>query len=284
MLPARHADDAAFEECLAGFEADVATAIRSYFAMAAINHLAAQDGDLLSALNEAADFWVLIQANNQLSLFMALGRVFDQDQKARSSLDRVVAAARKDRGAAFSAARLTNRKRRESPNADEWLTDFLKEIYVPSKADFRALRRWCDRYRNSFNSKYRPIRNEVYAHRSAVGPMVEKFFADARLVDLRRIIRFLQILGDALWSLYNNGSNPWKRRRFPYENLDRITSAKPRSGYISEQEIIGGATRRVSDKLYRMPRPHEMRKPARIASATSVAVARRPSTDPGRQK
>lgn len=251
MLPVKHPDDEAFEECLASFQADVATATRSYFAMAAINHLAGPDGDLLARLNEAPEFWNLVQTNNQTTLFITLGRIFDQGKDTRCSLDKLVAAAQRNGGAVFSAARLADRKRRGSANADEWLTGYLTSIYVPTVGDLRALRRSRDQYRKIFEATYRPIRTDVYAHGIATRAEVVELFANTRLLELRRIIRFLQRLGDGVWSLYWNGDHPLRRRRFPPVDLDRITSAIPRSGSLSDQEVICEATRRVMDQLRR---------------------------------
>ena len=244
-----HPDDAAFEERLAVFQADVAIAARSYFAMAAINHLAGQDSDLLARLNEAPDFWNLVQANNQTTLFSALGRIFDQDTIAIYTIDRLVMAAQKDGGAMFSADRIADRKRRDSTNAREWLPKYMMEVYVPTVDDLRALRRLVDKYRKIFNATYRPIRNQVMAHGSATRAEAEALFARTRHPELRRILRFLQRLSDGVWSLYWNGQHPLRRRPFPPMGLERITSATPRSGFLSDQEVIGQATRRVMEQL-----------------------------------
>lgn len=251
MMPSTPPDDAAFEECLAGFQADVAIAARCFYAVAAINHLAGHDAGLLVKLNEAPDFWNLVQAANQATLFIALGRIFDQGSDARHSLDKLVAAAQKGGGALFSAQRLSDRKRRSSDSADIWLPAYLKEIYVPVGSDFRALRTVRDRYRKTFEAAYRPIRLQVYAHPIASKSQAVQLFSATRVSELQRIIRFLQRLGDGLWGLYWNGRNPMTRQQFPPMHMERLAAGAPHGGSNSDQQIIVDATRRVMEQLGR---------------------------------
>jgi hypothetical protein len=251
MLPSTHPDDAAFEECLAGFQTDVATAVRCFYAMAAVNHLAGRDAGLLATLNEASDFWNLVQAANQTTLFIGLGRIFDQGPDARHSLDKLVAAAQKGGGALFTSQRLADRKRRTSDSADSWLPTYLKSIYVPAANDFRALRTVRDRYRKIFGAAYRPIRLQVYAHPIASKSEAVQLFSATRVSELQRIIRFLQRLGDGLWALYWNGHNPMKRQHFPPMHLEHLAAGAPCGASSSDQQTIVAATRRVMEQLSR---------------------------------
>jgi hypothetical protein len=243
------ADETEFEDQLSAFEADVATVTRCFFSMAAINHLASQDTLVLDRLNEAPDFWNLVQAANQTALFIALGRIFDQNGDIRFTLDRLIGAAQKNGGAIFGAGCLADRKRRSSNNADEWLGDYMKDIYLPRPADFRALRRVRDRYRQRFEATYRPIRHEVYAHGITTRAEAVKLFEQTRLGELQRIIRFLQRVSDGLWGLYWNGRNPLHRRRFPPLHVAQLADRPPQHGSTSDQEIIVDAVRKVLEQL-----------------------------------
>jgi hypothetical protein len=249
VSPVAHPGEEAFEECLTTFQSDVATATRCFYAMAAINHLALQDTGLLGKLNEAPDFWNLVQAANQTTLFITLGRIFDQGSDVRFNLNKLVAAAQKGDRIIFSPDRLADRKRRGSANADEWLGDYLKSIYVPTADDFRALRRVRERYRQKFEATYRPIRRDVYAHGIASKAKAVELFAESKLAELQRIIRFLQRLGDGLWGLYWNGHNPMSRRRFSPVHIGQIADSPCLSGGTSDQEVIVEAARKVMDQL-----------------------------------
>ncbi|WP_431305195.1 hypothetical protein [Sediminicoccus sp. BL-A-41-H5] len=252
MLPSTHSDDAVFEELLEGFQTDVATAARCFYAIAAINHLAGNDAGLLAKLNEAPDFWNLVQRANQTTLFIALGRTFDQGKDARHSLDKLVTAAQANNRELFTAQRLADRKRRTSDNADSWLPDYLKGTYVPTARDFRAVRTARDRYRKVFEASYRPIRTEIYAHPMASKSEAVDLFSATRVSELQRIIRFLQRLGDGLWALYWNGDNPMKRRPFPPIHIERLVASAFQGGFSSDQQIIVDATRRVMEQLRKL--------------------------------
>ncbi|HWL69383.1 MAG TPA: hypothetical protein VNS22_13500 [Geminicoccus sp.] len=251
MTPATDPDEAEFEAQLSAFQADVATVTRGFYTMAAINHLASQDAALLAKLNHAPDFWNLVQAASQTTLFIALGRIFDQNSDVRFTLDKLIGAAQKNGRAIFAADRLADRKRRESTNADAWLGDYLKGIYVPTPDDFRALRKVRDRYRQRFTATYRPIRHEVYAHGIATRAEAVELFAETRLVELQRIIRFLQLVGDGLWNLYHNGRNPMLRRRFPPWTIEELAHSPDQQDGTSDQRIIVEAIRTVMEQLRR---------------------------------
>jgi hypothetical protein len=65
---------------------------------------------------------------SQTTMLIALGRVFDQGPDARCTLDRLIRIAQAGNGDIFAAHRPADRKRRASPNADEWLGDHLSRI------------------------------------------------------------------------------------------------------------------------------------------------------------
>ncbi|TCH98190.1 hypothetical protein EJV46_13445 [Roseococcus sp. SYP-B2431] len=241
-------DEAEFEAQLSAYQANVVVVTRCFFAMTAINRFASQDSTLLERLNHAPEFWNLVQATNQTTLFITLGRILDQTD-ARFSLDKLVKGAQSNSGAIFAESRLADRKRRGSANADEWLCDYLKNIYVPLPKDFRALRRACDHYRRRFEAIYRPIRNQVYAHSIAARAEAAELFAATNLIEMQRIIRFLDRVGSSLWLVYWNGENPLHRRRFPPVSVERLANTPPRSGGSSDQEIIFHAVRKVMEQL-----------------------------------
>jgi len=251
MMAAAKTDETEFEEQLNAFQADVAMVTRCYFAMAAINHLASQDVTLVGTLNEAPDFWNLVQTCHQTTLFISLGRVFDSNGDVRFTLNKLVGAAGKDGGAIFAANRLADRKRRSSTNAHEWLEDYLEGIHVPTTKEIRALKKVSNRYRTMFEETYRPIRHKIYAHGLATREEAVELFAETRIRELERIIRFLQRLGDGVWDLYWNGLNPLRRRPFPPMRAAQITDKLLGRGGTSDQEIIVEAVQKVMDQLGR---------------------------------
>ena len=137
MLPAKPSDEVEFEAQLEAFQANVATVARCFFSTAAINHLALHDNTLNGRLNAASEFWNLVLGTSQTTLFIALGRIFDQGKDVPFTLDRLLQAARRGDGTIFAANRLADRKRRCSGTADDWLEEYLSHIFVPTPQHFR---------------------------------------------------------------------------------------------------------------------------------------------------
>jgi hypothetical protein len=101
-----------------------------------------------------------------------------------------------------------------------------------------------------FEAAYRPLRNRIYAHGLATRERAVPLFAQTRLAELRRIIRFLQRLGDGLWGLYWNGQNPIQRR-YPSMDLAKVADAQLRTGNTSEQAIIVADVLKVMERVRR---------------------------------
>jgi hypothetical protein len=70
------------------------------------------------------------------------------------------------------------------------------------------------------------------------------FITLGRIFDLQRF-------GDGLWKLSWNGHNPMSRRRFSPMYIGQIADSPRRQGGTSDQEIIVGAARKVTDQLCR---------------------------------
>lgn len=227
----------------------MATVARCFFSSAAINHLALHDNTLNGRLNAAPEFWNLVLGTSQTTLFIALGRIFDQGKDVPFTLDRLLQAARRGGGAIFAANRLADRKRRFSGTADDWLEEYPSHIFVPTPQQFKGLKKLLGRYRKQFEATYRPIRVRVYAHGIATEQELSELFAETRRVEVERIIRILQRVGDGLWNLYHNGQNPLKRGRFPPTGIGRLMQPPPYRGNTSDQEIIIEAVRTVMAQL-----------------------------------
>lgn len=234
-----------FEQHLEAFHEEVETAARCLYAMLAIDHFAGRDAALLDKLNEAPAFWIVARSALLTTTFIALGRIFDQTSPY--NLDKLVKIAR-DNPAIFSPGRLADRKRHDSPSADEWLPDYLKSVYVPTPKDFRRLGKAIDRYRRKYQDAYGPIRNKVYAHKELVRVEAQSLFARTSAAELQRIVRFLQRLHRGLDDLYLNGRTRTGRRPpLTIETITRRLDDGDRGG--TAQEIIVGAVRSVMADL-----------------------------------
>ena len=206
-MPSPSAD---FENQLELFRTEAESALQFFFAWDAIHAVAAKDKAVFRLLNQAPLFWNTALGALQASALVALGRIFDPNP-GNHSITRLLDLAHANLNI-FSKDALATRKRNLSANADEWLPAYLATVYVPSREDFRNLKRHVAVRRKLYEDKYRPLRHKVFAHRGVTTrEQVGELFANTNLNELRQLHVFLGRLYSALWNLYFNGHKPTLR-------------------------------------------------------------------------
>lgn len=221
---------AEFETQLELFRTEGQSAIQFFYAWDSIHAVTSKDKYVVRLLNQAPLFWNTALGALQASTLVALGRVFDPDPK-NHSVTRLLALAHANLDI-FSKDALAARKRKLTANADEWLPEYMRDVYVPTGNDFRRLKRYVALRRKIYEQNYRPLRHVVFAHRGvATRAEVSELFAKTNLRELRQLLVFLGRLYEALWHLYFNGCKPTLRpARFsvsrmleqPSPNLKRV--------------------------------------------------------------
>jgi hypothetical protein len=238
----------AFSDELEVFRTQTEEAIQHFYAYLTINAALADNEKALQIVNRAPLFWNTITGALQTSFFIALGRVFDQ--KSNHNIDRLLKVAR-DNGGIFSKGALEARKRKGSENADEWIDEYMKNVYVPTANDFRRLRKHVSKYRKVYENGYRDIRHQFYAHKKLSKPDdVQKLFARTNIRELQKLAIFLSRLHECLLELFNNGRKPVLR---PMEYSVKA---------MRKAEISGWQSRLVQKQMV-----HEVEKFFRILSS-----------------
>jgi hypothetical protein len=117
--------------------------------------------------NEHPLFWTTLRGGVQTAALIAVGRVFDQN--STHNLDAVLGLAQRNRDI-FSRASLGKRKQGNARQEPDWLQDYLRTAYEPTPTDFRRLRKLVKKYRRIYETNYRDLRNQYYAHKAAADP------------------------------------------------------------------------------------------------------------------
>jgi hypothetical protein len=91
--------------------------------------------------------------------------VFDQDSP--HNVGSIIRLAEENRSL-FSKEALAAQARQRSPNADEWLPDYLTRVYVPTTEDFRRLRRLVKQQRAVYGAKVRDMRRKHFPHTEVI--------------------------------------------------------------------------------------------------------------------
>lgn len=188
------------------FRTEAESGVQFFYSYLTIHTVAGENKEVYRLLNQAPLFWNTMVVALQTSTFIALGRVFDQNSE--HNVDILLKIAQSNMNI-FSKDALSRRKRRGSTNADEWIDEYLSEVYVPNADDFRRLRSHVAKRRKIYEDKYRPLRHQIFAHKIISAKVDEQtLFDQTNIGELQQLLIFLRRLHEALWQLYNNGRKP----------------------------------------------------------------------------
>ena len=217
------------------FRAESNAAVQFFYTWQTINAVATNDKTVFHALNTAPLFWNTNLGALQTAALVTLGRIFDPKPE-NHSVTRLIAFAHSNLEI-FSKEALANRKREQSNNADNWLPDYLKTVYVPDRNDFRRIKRLVEVRRRTYENIYKPIRHTVLAHRSA-SHNADILFAKTNITELQKMLVFLRRLHEMLWQLFFNGQKPNLRpARYSVNRIREQPSHSPHQKELQERLI-----------------------------------------------
>jgi hypothetical protein len=174
------------------------------FAFLAVHDCAYRSKAVHALLNRAPLFWNTCLGALQGSAFIALGRVFDSDSP--HNINQLLRIAQDNRSQLFSKAALGLRKQGASPKRPDWLDDLLHSTYEPTADDFRRIKKRVAKWRRIYQSNYRDVRHQFFAHKQAAEDAeVAALFRKGTNRELQQLIAFLGSLYQALWELFFNG-------------------------------------------------------------------------------
>ena len=216
------------------FRTEAESGIQFFYSYLAVHAVAREHKEVLLLLNRAPLFWNTALGALQTSTFIALGRVFDQQSK--HNVDRLLKIAQANMSI-FSKEALAGRKHRGSTNADEWLEEYLSGVYVPNANDFRRLRRNVAQRRRVYESNYRALRRQIFAHKEVSAKKdVQELLDKTNVRELQQLLIFLGQLHEALWQLYHNGRKPTLRpARYSVKRIREKPSPEPRGRALQER-------------------------------------------------
>ena len=153
-------------------------------------------------------FWKTVLSSLQEAMFIALGRVFDDD--AKHSLYSLKTQA-KACPHIFTKEALERRKRALNlSDTEKWLPQFMEAAHVPTEADFDYLRGQLAAHRKVYNKKLLRIRDKWFAHRE-IGDkrLANELFAKTEIAELESMMTFITHYQHAFYELFENGGKPW---------------------------------------------------------------------------
>ena len=215
------------------FGKEVELCMRFFYAYLAINDVLGDDIKALNIINRTPELWNTISFALETSFFIALTRIFDKDPKTHN-VGRLLQIAKSNIDI-FSAKALETRKRKSSANANEWIGDFMREIYVPINKDFQRLEKYLENYKN-IAKIYIRIRNNIFGHRQRLNlNNIHKLYSQTNIPETERLLVFLKRLYDCLLMLFQDGRKPLLR---PMRFSIKIIRKKPEYYTQLVHEII----------------------------------------------
>lgn len=253
--------EARFEAALQTFATQVGEATQFWFAATAMNEVARLKPDTLKALNLTPSFWITARVAMEYQAILTAGKIFGQRRRNPHNIDSFFDVLRANRNVIFSKEALAARKRRLSTNADEWLTEYLKRVYVPTARDINHLHELSMRHRKTYEVQYADVRNLHVAHNAITDPDQRwAMFQKTRIRDFERLIVFLNQLHDAVWNLYYNGEHAALRpmaysvKRLVAKKLGELSRARTQEHIVAETRKClalftrGGTTLRRTER------------------------------------
>src|ERR1035438_6532022 len=146
------------------FSKEYMIAVQSYYAWKLINNTASRNSNIYNAINENAITWNIILYSLQSTYFIALRRIFDNDEKslsAESLLNSCI-----ENISEFGKDKIAERKIDANAEKPEWLDKYLEGVYQIEQKDIQNLIDELLKQKEIFIKKFKPIINKVFAHRS----------------------------------------------------------------------------------------------------------------------
>lgn len=177
----------------------------SYYAWKNIRQAAASSKDYVRALNANSWVWNIALHSLQVTFFVALGRIFDNDKKSLTA-DTFLKKC-KANISEFTKAELEARRLAQSGGErPDYLTDYIAGAYEASTSDFDALRTKVKTYHTIYEAKYQPIRHKFMAHKDYASiNLKDSLFANTSDEEIENVIRFLDGVREFVFQLHQNG-------------------------------------------------------------------------------
>jgi hypothetical protein len=192
-----------FEYELEVFRKEADEAVQHLYAYLTMHAVAGDQNTVRQLYNANPLFWLTALRALQTSVFIVLGRIFSQDSE--HNLDALLRIAEEDQ-AIFSRDSLARRK---SEIAGLDVNEYVRDAFVPTAMDFRSLRREVREWRRIYETNYRAVRNQIFAHAEVSEPEdVGALFARTNVQELEILVTDLVGLHSRLQNLLQNGNAP----------------------------------------------------------------------------
>jgi hypothetical protein len=226
----------AFEEELEAFRTEEEVAQQYFFAYLSVRTLAASDADVLANMNLTPLFWLTTHHAMLLAAFVALGRIFDQDRKSDHNIDKLMRITGNNLNL-FTRPALAARKVAAGLTPQQ-AANYVASAHEMTSSDVRRLKKDVAHWRQVYESRYRDVRHQVFAHKRKTA-IVNKVLAKTNIDEIKEMLGFLAGLYQALDQLFLNGREPVVSiRKFTLPPNDPSRMSPGETVYAEGHEVL----------------------------------------------
>ena len=224
------------------------------YAYFAVRALATRNEAVLASLNRAARYWTTSDFALLSAGIIELGKIFDRRRDGHNVYYVLDYAA--DNIGVFSKEAFAERRRGGAEIAPDRLNESIEEAFEPTRDDFRAIRTIIDEQRSIYNDRYKPLRDEFFAHTPKIlETSLQERLDDTGVDELQRMVSLLVALSDALRDTFCHGAKLILR---PHEHSVVALLDDP-ANYSSIMARTVRDTERVLYQLADLPEPSHTR-------------------------
>lgn len=196
--------DASFEDELNVLGDAVGEATQVFYTYLSIHRLLENRVDMRDLVNSNLLFMRTLLGSLRASTYIFIYKIFETREDTYN-LERLMTAARRDIDEFNPEAFCARKVKRNFRNTPLWLKDQVKDMYVPTLADFDELDRVGEKWRILFKTKFRDQRNKWYGHREFVSDIdASARLPETTVEEVELLLAYLSNLHHGLWQLYHN--------------------------------------------------------------------------------
>ncbi len=216
------------------FSQNVAFATRTWHYHLHLNNMAAEDKEILAALNKAPRFWLDLRYSSVQTTIIFLGKIFDSDGRV-FNVDKTLKSAHEQKQY-FSKEDLRKRKV-ESAGEFEGLDEYIEHASELKSDDLKAISAEIKKAKTIWE-RIKPLRDRIYAHSEILSDSERAALYNAvKNEDITDIIQILLNVSEVLLQAEINGRKPDFSNNYTqpikhaYEDIEKlISSLLPENG------------------------------------------------------
>ncbi len=203
-------------ETINNLRRETETTIRMLYALKQFRLLVSKQEEV-NKLNRNPDFWRIFEVSVRTNLFIGIRRLyegknntFNFQQVINKCIENI-----KD----FSSNSLRTRKLKGSSNANEWIDEYMEDVYEPSEDDFKNLARIVREKSKRMKGIYTDAASKIYAHaihldQSSIVEITDQLSFD----EIESALESIWHCYNQIWQMYENGLEPsFNVSEYPYK-------------------------------------------------------------------